>query len=569
LLFDNGDLLQGSPLGDQVAVVDKLKPGAVHPAYKVLGMLGYDAANIGNHDFNFGLDFLRQNVASAPLPVLNSNVRLAGANGANVFKPSVLLTRRFKAEDGSEQTLKIGVVGLAPPQIMQWDARNLKGRVSADDMVQTARRLVPQLRAAGADIVVVIAHTGIERDTAEQAQPMAEQAGGALARVPGIDVLLLGHSHAEFPGRGYAQHPGADIAAGKLYGVPTTMPGRWGDHLGVIDLRLQGSAGAWKVVESSVSLRPIFDAKTRKPLVDADPAVAVLVSAEHSATLAYLQGQFATTEAPLFSYFAQVSDDPSVQIVNDAQLAWLRAHVKGTPDEKLPLLSAAAPLKTGGRNGTGAYTDIPAGPLNFRHMADLYIYPNVLQVVKLSGAELREWLEMAAGQFRRIDPAGAPEQELLNAGFPAFNFDTLDGGLSYEFDLTQAQRYDSRGQFIAPEAHRVVELKYQGKPIDPKAQFLVATSNYRANGGGNFPGLGSDKVVIDSGEETRQLLTHYLREQTKVRPVADGNWRIRPVPGVKLRFVSGAAGVQYLGLVPQVKLVKELEGGAALYELAP
>jgi 2',3'-cyclic-nucleotide 2'-phosphodiesterase/3'-nucleotidase len=346
------------------------------------------------------------------------------------------------------------------------------------------------------------------------------------------------------------------------------MPGFWGSHLGVIDLVLQKDGTGWKAVDGRAELRPIYDRTSRKAAVAPDPAVAELVRAEHEGTLAYVRAEVARSTLPIQSYFAQVADDPSVQVVSNAQLAYARKALAGTPHAALPLLSAAAPFKTGGRGGANYYTDIPAGPIAVRNVADLYIYPNTVKVVKLSGAQVREWLEHAAGAFNRIDPAGAPEQNLINSGFPSYNFDTLDG-VSYRLDLTQPARYERSGKLVAPQARRIVDLRFDGKPVDDQAAFLVVTNNYRASGGGAFPGLDGSNIVLDAPDENREALLQYLQSAKTLDPAADGNWRIQPVPGVKLRFVSGAGGIAHLARYPQIKLVKDNGDGTALYELAP
>jgi 2',3'-cyclic-nucleotide 2'-phosphodiesterase / 3'-nucleotidase len=257
-----------------------------------------------------------------------------------------------------------------------------------------------------------------------------------------------------------------------------------------------------------------------------------------------------------------------VQIVSEAQLAYARRALAGTPHDKLPLLSAAAPFKTGGRQGWTAYTDIPAGPIALRNVADLYVYPNTVKVVKLSGAAVREWLEMAAGAFNRIDPAGAPEQMLVNTAFPSFNFDTLDG-LNYRIDVTQAARYDRAGKLVAPASRRIVGLSHAGQPVADGDSFLVVTNNYRASGGGNFPGLDGSQVVLDAPDENREALVQYLQSKKNVDPSADANWRFVPVAGVKLRFVSGIGAIAHLPRYPQIKLVRENGDGSALFELVP
>jgi 2',3'-cyclic-nucleotide 2'-phosphodiesterase / 3'-nucleotidase len=567
LLFDNGDLLQGNPLGDFVARIKPLQAGQVHPVHKVMNALGYDAANVGNHEFNYGLPFLRQALAGAAFPYVSANVvEDSGPNkGQSAFKPYVILERRFADEAGRPQRLKIGVIGFVPPQIMQWDRLALTGKVAPLDIPKTARELVPKMRAEGADVVVVIAHSGFEFG---ETVFFAENTVARLAEVPGVDAIVFGHSHGEFPGRFFGRHAKVDLERGTINGVPAVMAGFWGSHLGVIDLVLDKSSGAWKSADARAHLRPVYDRAARKSLAEPDPMVAELVKAEHEGTLAYVRAEVARTEQPIHSYFAQVADDPSVQLVSQAQLAYARKALAGTPHEKLPLLSAAAPFKTGGRGGAGNYTDIPAGAIAVRNVADLYVYPNTVNIVKLSGAQVREWLEMSAGAFNRIDPAGPAEQNLLNPNFPSFNFDTLDG-LNYRIDVTQQARYDRGGKLVAPDARRIVELQFAGQPINDKTEFAVVTNNYRASGGGSFPGLDGSTVILAAPDENREALLQYLQASKTVQPAADNNWRIQPVPGVKLRFTSSAKAVPFLATQRNIKLVQEQGDGLAVFELVP
>jgi 2',3'-cyclic-nucleotide 2'-phosphodiesterase/3'-nucleotidase len=570
LLFDNGDLLQGSPLGDWVSRVKPLQPGQIHPAYKVLNAIGVDAANIGNHEFNYGLPFLRQAIAGAAFPYVSANVHLDvgrndPAHDAHAFTPYVILDRRFSDESGAQHVIKVGVIGFVPPQIMVWDKQHLEGKLTVRDIQETARRLVPEMKAKGAQIVVAIPHSGFERSETPR---FAENSVARLAEVPGIDAILFGHSHGEFPGPFFAKYPKVDLTKGTINGVPAVMPGRWGDHLGVIDLKLDNASGAWRVTDSRAEIRPITDRASRKPLVAADPMVAELIATEHAETLAYVRGDVASTRTPITSFFAQVTDDPSVQVVAQAQLAYAKRAVQGTEYERLPLLSAASPFKAGGRMGWNYYTDIPAGRLSVRHVADLYIYPNTVKVVKITGAAVREWLEMSAGQFNRIDPLGAPEQNLVNEAFKTYNFDSFEG-VSYRIDVTQPARYSPDGKLVAPAAHRIQGLSYQGQPIDETAPFLVVTNNYRASGGGGFPGLDGKAIVVDSPDETREALVRYLRDAGTLDASADNNWRLQAVPGVKLRFLSGAGAVAHLARYPQIRLVKDNGDGSALFELMP
>lgn len=570
LLFDNGDLLQGNPMGDLVARVQPLAQGAVHPAYKVMNQLGYDAGNIGNHEFNYGLPFLRQALAGATFPYVNANVHIAEKTGAadaggNAFTPYLILDRDFTDEAGRAHKVRVGVIGFVPPQIMQWDRANLDGRVTAREIVETARRFVPEMRAKGAQLIVAVPHSGFEKG---ETAGSSENAVAGLAEVPDIDVILFGHAHAEFPGKLFADHPKVDIAKGTINGVPAVMPGRWGDHLGIVDLVLDDASGAWKVVDSTASIRPIFDRSAKKSLVEADPMVMAAIGDEHKATLTYVRGKVTETSAPIHSYFAQVTDDPSVQVVSLAQTAYVKTAVQGTDYEKYPILSAAAPFKAGGRQGWGYYTDIPVGPVAIKNVADLYIYPNTLKAVLITGAALREWLEMSAGQFRQIDPKGPAEQNLINDDFRSYNFDVIDG-VTYEIDVSEPPKYDPNGKPINPAANRIRDLAFGARPIDDTAKFVVVTNNYRAYGGGNFPGIDASKVVIDAPEENREALVQYFTANPTFNPSADGNWRIRPVEGVSLRFLSGVGATKYLAANPAIKLVRDNGDGSALYELAP
>ena len=365
LLFDNGDLIQGTPLADYKVKTDVLEAGEVHPVYKAMNLLEYDAGNIGNHEFNYGLDFLNLSLEGAAFPYVNANVYIDDgdddpSNDENAYTPYLILNRTVTDESGAEHELTVGVIGFVPPQIMQWDRSNLLGEVIAKDIVETAEKFVPQMLEEGADLVVAIPHSGFGPT---EAQGMEENASYLLSQVEGIDAILFGHSHTVFPSGQFADEPNVDLERGTINGVPSVMPGFWGDHLGVIDLTLEGSDGDWTVVDSQVEARPIYDSETEEALVEADQAILDAVAEEHEGTLAYVRGEVAETTAPITSYFALVKDDPSVQLVNQAQSWYTENAVQGTEYDGLPVLSAAAPFKAGGRAGPDYYTDIAESTL--------------------------------------------------------------------------------------------------------------------------------------------------------------------------------------------------------------
>jgi 2',3'-cyclic-nucleotide 2'-phosphodiesterase/3'-nucleotidase len=256
-----------------------------------------------------------------------------------------------------------------------------------------------------------------------------------------------------------------------------------------------------------------------------EPVQAILdaVDSDHRDTLDYMAQRVGEITANINSYFAVVQDDPSVQVVNNAQAWYVENIVRGTELEGLPILSAAAPFKAGGRGGPDYYTDVPAGDIALKNVADLYIYPNDLKVVKLTGEQVVEWLERSAGQFNTIDPAASGMQPLVDDSFPTYNFDVIDG-ISYLIDVTVPPRYNSDGS-VVNDQHRVVDVQFQGESIDPDQEFLIATNNYRAGGGGSFPGLDGSTVVIDAPDKNRDVIANYLLSQGTFNPSADNNWQ--------------------------------------------
>lgn len=230
--------------------------------------------------------------------------------------------------------------------------------------------------------------------------------------------------------------------------------------------------------------RPIYDKAQKKSLAAEDDKLVKVLADAHKDTREFVSKPIGKSADNMYSYLSLIQDDPTVQIVNNAQRAYVEHFIQGDPDlADLPVLSAAAPFKAGGRkNDPASYVEVEKGQLTFRNAADLYLYPNTLVVVKVNGQQVQEWLECSAGQFKQIDPSKREPQFLLNwDGFRTYNFDVIDG-VNYQIDVTQPARYDSECALINDKAHRIKALTFNGKPIDPKATFLIATNNYRAYG---------------------------------------------------------------------------------------
>ncbi len=573
MLVDNGDFLQGNPMGDYIAYERGMKEGDTHPVIEAMNVLGYDVGTLGNHEFNYGLDFMFNVVNGANFPCVCANLT-KGQLASNpkddelFFKPYVIVEKMVKDGAGNESPVKVGFIGFVPPQIMVWDVRHLQGKAQTRDIVDAAKAWVPVMREEGADIVIALSHSGI--DGSGPVERM-ENASLYLAGVEGIDAVMTGHQHLVFPGpKSWDEIEGVDPVKGTLQGKPSVMGGFWGSHMGLIDLLLEKDGKGWRIADFTTEARPIYErTEDRKvvPLVDSKEAVLAAAKDEHEATLEYVRTSVGQTSAPLHSFFALVADDPSVQIVSQAQTWYIKDMLKETEYKDLPVLSAAAPFKAGGRGGPEYFTEVKTGDVAIKNVADLYLYPNTVQAVVITGADVKNWLEMSAGMFNQVEP-GATDAPLLNTDFPSYNFDVIDG-VTYEIDLSEPMKYDKTGTAINPDANRIKNLKFDGKPIDPEQKFVVASNNYRSGGGGNFPGITSEKVVFAAPDTNRDVIVRYIIEQGTINPSADANWHFAPMENTTVIFETGPRAKEYLNDVKGVKIEPAGEGadGFAKYRI--
>ena len=542
LLIDDGDALQGTALADYQALVKPVACGETLAIYKAMNQVGVDIAGVGNHEFNYGLAYLNQVTGShfdvdgvpadAPrcagpgFPMVLANIYSAKTHQP-LFAPYRILSRSISATGADGQplraTLKIGVIGFTPPGILSWDKRWLDGKIYAEGVRETAQKYIPQMRAEGADIIVAVSHGGLSGDPYA---PGMEDANYYLAEVPGVDVLLMGHQHLVFPNPASSNPnfnlPQVDKARGAVRGVPAVMANLWGKHLGVVGLHLKYDGVRWTVDPSRTTVEARSIQLPDRSYVAADPAIAPLVAAEHAATIRYVQTPVGGSDFRMATYFADVGDVSALEPVNQAQTAYVRDYVQANLPQYagLPVLSVTAPFKAGAA-GAGDYTDVKPGPLALNNAADLYLYPNALHAVKIDGGGLKAWLEKSAERFNRIDPASSAQQELVNSATYGFNFDTpTSADLRYQIDVTQ------------PVGHRIIDLRYRGAPLSASQEFLVATNNYRASGGGNFPGLDGSKTVIAAPDASRDVLIAWIRKAgqlTRARNGAIRSWRFAPV----------------------------------------
>ncbi|USX22319.1 bifunctional 2',3'-cyclic-nucleotide 2'-phosphodiesterase/3'-nucleotidase [Oxalobacteraceae bacterium OTU3REALA1] len=544
VLLDDGDTIQGTLLGDLQAVTKPISCSETMAVHKAMNAMKYDGGGFGNHEFNYGLPLLSQitntdfgipgvakpsGTCGAPaFPLTLTNVT-GVASGKPIVQPYVVLPRTFSATapDGSKFDVKmnIGLLSFVPPQILEWDQKNLAGKVAVTGVQEAAKQYVPELRAKGADLVVALSHGGLDPSPYS---PKMEN-GSYHLTTTGIDALMIGHSHLIFP---KGKEPGAaaldasfaafpasakiDAVNGFVNGVPTVMAQSWGRRLGIIKMTLAYTGGKWVVQPARTTVESRgFKYADGTSVVKADPAIAPLVAAEHAATIAYAKQPLGVaTDFEMSAYFALAGDVSAIQLVNQAQLDYVKKFIATSTDttlasyKNIPVISCSAPFKAG-RNGPSDFTDVAPGAsaaapigLQVRNPGDLYLYSNNnLQAVKIKGSDLKAWLETAAKQFGQIDPAKTAEQDLVPSYGTIYNYDVFyaeNNALTYQIDVTE------------PAGARIVNLTYLGKPVADGDDFIVATNDYRAGGGGAVPGIDGSKTIIKSPDANQTVVSNYL-----------------------------------------------------------
>ena len=492
LLFDAGDTIQGSPLGFYYALVDPVtQSGAIHPMAAQMNAIGYDAVALGNHEFNYGLDFLDYWISQMDADVLAANAVHAGTK-VPAFTPYTIKRMKVKGRP----PIRVGVLGLTNPGVVIWDKANVSGKLEVQGLVEAAARWVPVIRAAGADVVVVSAHAGDSGTSSYVGDLPIENAAALVAeQVPGIDAILFGHAHKDVP-----QRLVTNAQTGRQ--VVLSEPKNWGQRVSVFDLTLEFARGKWSVTTGSaltVNTNTVVD----------DPALVAVVKAQHEAVVAYVNTPVAVSTEAMSAAEACWKDTAILDYVNAVQTATVAAAVAGTPEAALPVVSIAAPFN---RAAT-----FPAGQVTIKDVAGLYIYDNTLLASILTGAQIKDYLEYSAKYFVQVDPAApvAPATWTNAGNTPDYNYDQFSG-VEYGVDISQ------------PVGSRIVGLAYNGAPVASDQQFLVAVNNYRQSGGGGFPHIAGAPVVYNAQVAIREAIVSYASAAGTIDP-ADfhvENWRL-------------------------------------------
>lgn len=516
VLVDNGDFLQGSPLGDWMAQHGE----GTHPLIAAMNALDYDAATLGNHEFSHGLDLLDSALASACFPVVSANVSVTGMDRV---RADTMITRSLPDRAGHLQTLRIGITGTAPAQTAIWEARNLSGRVIVTDPLTAARAAVQRLRRHGADIVILLAHTGIDDGTGN------ENIAVPLADLSGADAIVLGHTHLTFP------------AGQARLALPAVMAGCFGSHLGCIDLDLEHGPDGWTVTGAAARL-------LRPATPEPSDAIPPATRRAHDATREWLRQPAGHSDLPLRAHFSRIAPCNLLRLVATAQADHVARTLTATQIDGRPILGSAAPFRTGMRGAAGGCSDIPPGPLTLRQVKDIYPHPNTLVALSVTGDEVADWLERAAIQFTTLD-GSTPDRPILRSDCPAFDFDMIDG-LSFTIDATVPPRFDLRGTLLDADRHRISGLRHKGLPVQGNDRFILVTNSYRASGSGGFPACRSDRILLDDGQPATDAVASFLASGRQ--SASDETWHFAPV-GLPVLFDAPPGAERYIDDVAHLR----------------
>ncbi|MEU6279616.1 5'-nucleotidase C-terminal domain-containing protein [Streptomyces sp. NPDC047028] len=499
LLVDAGDIIQGTSLAYYYARVDPITgtagagghKGPMHPMAVAMNHMRYDAAALGNHEFNYGIELLRKFESQCRFPLLGAN-----ALDAKTLRPAFApyTVKRIRVPGAPD--IKVGILGLTNPGIALWDKDNVGGKMVFPGLVEQAKKYVPRLRALGCDVVFLTDHSGLDGSSSYGDElPYIENASNLVAeKVPGIDAILVGHTHVEV-----SSYTVKNEETGKE--VVLSEPYCYGMRLTVFDFDLEFERGQWKVTKVA--------AQTLDPKgVDEDPEVVRLLDADHELVVKYVNTPVGTCTEDLSAAESCWKDVPVMDFIQEVQMKEVAKGLSAA-DAALPLISVAAPFSR--------TADIPAGDVTIRDIAGLYVYDNTLYGKKLTGAQLKDYLEYAAKYYHQV-PSGTKVDTatLTNANsFWDYMYDVASG-VDYEIDIAQ------------PEGSRIKNLSYQGAPVAADQVFVVAVNNYRANGGSGYPHIASAEIAYSSANEIRQLMIDYVTEKKSLNPAdfAAVNWKL-------------------------------------------
>ena len=477
LVIDGGDIIQGTPLDTYMVQHPQEWKVGQHPMFTAFNKIGYDAIELGNHEFNFGLDYL-QKVIGKNKNVLGANVidDKTGKTWAGV-RPYLIKTVKVDGEK-----VKVGIIGTDTPAIPNFEDPSHFAGVHFVSQVPVVQRYVKELKEQGVDILIGVSHSGVPRGDRNSDE---NQVVAIAEACPELDLLICAHNHVVIDNaKGVTGPDGKVYKDGVINGVPVVESGKDGKFVGKSQLTLKKVDGKWQVEKVTTQAIPT------KGVAD-DPAIVKLAKPWHEKTLKHLQTVVGEASDVFLGAESNHQDSAIVDLVNEVQ-----RHYAGTQ------LSAAASFNTS--------QNIDKGPITLQEMSGLYIYENYLYGIEITGAELKKYMEHAASFYGTS---------------PDYNYDMLQGA-DYTIDLTK------------PVGSRITKLQYQGKDVKDTDKYTLAINDYRMNGGsGYMAAMGytngkKPKVVFDSmrkyGDDgqMRSLMIRYVKEKGTITPKCDHNWTV-------------------------------------------
>ncbi|MCH8568154.1 MAG: 5'-nucleotidase C-terminal domain-containing protein [Balneolales bacterium] len=469
--IDTGDWLQGNSFAEYFAREDI---ASVYPLLAVMEELEFDGIVLGNHEFNFGIPLLEHRMSQINTPFLGANV-IRESDDTPFAKPYILLTAN---------NISIGVIGLTTPGSAVWDRPRVEGILRFEDGIETARLYTEELYSKGADIVVIAAHSGFEGSSSYSGDGLGiEHFGRAIAdEVPGIYALHLAHSHRVIENKIYYSDKNP-------HGVAVTQAGRWASHLGFTELFVH------KDDSGQVSIKHGRNVALPAVAAPLHTSLEQRFTSQHEEVMAYMNQTLATTSELWDAKDARISDNPLTDLIQHVQM-----QVTGAD------LSSSAIFNTD--------TVFRDGMITRGSVASLYPYENTLFKIRISGADLKEYLEFSARYFKthRGNPNEMPEASGVT---PGYNFDVLYGA-SYEIDIREEP------------GNRIKNLRFKGEPVRDNDTFTLALNSYRKAGGGDFDMIARAETIEETDISIRLLIEEFLKEKGHINSndVARNYWKL-------------------------------------------
>ena len=501
-------------------------PFAIQPVYKALAKLNYDAITVGNHEFDYGLDYLIDQLNGSGLKdkVILSNVTSKYSGEFIYGKENRIIEKEVVDYNGYTHIVKVGLFGAAPPNL---SSRTEKSTASLKTVgfCETAAIEVQKLKEQGADIIVALAHTGVGT---ENPSPNAANAGYGMTKVDGLDVILGGHQHIYFPDSSYSYLPGIDPNTWMVNGTRFLVMRAQARSLGIVDLNLSFDAEGHVCIDSSdYDIRKVTSNVTPDPAIDETmDKWGPKITAASSVKIGDIG------EHRWSTYMAQLESNPILQTVQNAQRAYGYQYIlQNAPDfAGFPLICATRYGMYGNESGQ-EYGDV-TGAISAGRIQDFARYQQYEYIYWITGAQLKEWIEWTASVYQQPGTSGQSqwgdsiiadyvrnrngESLVTSDNVREWKNYFLFGGIEYTINPQVPSRYSMRGDRIS-DYERVTSLTMNGVPITPEQQFVIVTDQLLDSATLQVDAtrpIWSQKIA-DRKKLLQNIVTDYLKSQSQ------------------------------------------------------